>query len=223
MANDILSEQFKNQLRKSLEAKDWKPIDPLKRAVTTASGLALGAAIPFSASKIFSKALPPKLTPALMILMGGLGYAAPTLANNLIKKYENDPQEAEEYMNYIAEKGNTIPTEVLQKISSWAGLKAMGTLTGKVIGFGARAAKDLGRGLFMPLKFPAGTPISERALSYTSKGLAGYGAYKGGQYAIKKSRKPDYTTFLRNQIVSGKIQPGQLNRYELSKVMELGT
>ena len=90
--------------------------------------------------------------------------------------------------------------------------------TAKFIG---RGAKDLLRGITLPV-FKKGMPASERALSISSKTLAGYGAYKVGKHIGRKSWDPNYGTALRNNILSGNINPRELSPGDMNRILEIG-
>ena len=84
------------------------------------------------------------------------------------------------------------------------------------------AAKAVGSSL---LPTPAKAPLGEKIMGVAVKGVAagglGYGTFKGIDN-LKKSNTSDYTTTLRNNILSGRIRPSELNGSELQQVKTLG-
>ena len=71
--------------------------------------------------------------------------------------------------------------------------------------------------------------MSQHVFGTGSKLIAGYGAYKGissGYKAIKRFKTPyatNYTSMLRNNMLAGKIRPGELSYDDTASVQRLGT
>lgn len=93
--------------------------------------------------------------------------------------------------------------------------------------FAARTAGKGGRlwakGIIAPVR--SGT-FGQRAFSVGTKagtmGAAGYGTYKLNQRANLPTSGHDYTTFLRNNILAGKISPNELSPSDMESVRGLG-
>jgi hypothetical protein len=87
---------------------------------------------------------------------------------------------------------------------------------------GLETIKSVGKGL-MPVSKSA--PIGEKIWGGAIKGSAGIGlgigTYKGINY-IRNSQPYNYTNTLRNNILSGSINPSELNSSELNSVKTLG-
>jgi hypothetical protein len=99
---------------------------------------------------------------------------------------------------------------------------------------GVRAAKAVGRGALGGLGLfakglrpvaktaPFGEKVFGVATKATALGGAGVGAYAGHKALTRPQSTANYNTFLRNNILAGRIQPSQLNRQELVAVRKLG-
>lgn len=208
----MLDKVVVDAMDRSMRSKEYKPAG---HGWTALSALTL-AAVP-SINKAIRKR--PILTPRNAVetaIMGGIGFALPKIFNNALEKYKKDPVAGREYLATELSEGRkaalTAPVKAHTLLNKQASL---GSLMARGLKFGAGAAKDLGRGLIMPIN-PKG--IKNKALSWTSKGLVGAGAISAGTYFGKESKKPDYVTYLRNQIVSGKITPDELSESDLESV-----
>lgn len=199
-----VKEPFEKALRKSLEEERYKKYEP-KTLHRLGSAAVIGS-MPAITKFTFGRKLPVPLLPATTT-MTALGYFMPDILKKIIERKSQ------------GDEGPYLPDiDMLRKQSS---LASVGKFTGKAFKFGAKGLKDILKGVTMPV-FKKGMPLSERALSIASKGAAGYGAYKGGKYIAKKSQKPDYHTFLRNQILAGNIKPRQLSQHDMSQVLRRG-
>jgi len=222
MPNKILTEQFEKALERSLESKQWPEVTSAQRVATTAIGAGAGAGIPIGLGKLLGKSSRAKrlLIPSTLAL-GALGFMAPDIVNRLIKTYPTNPALARKYIKKIPKQSEKLISSVLNKTAGWNILTNVGALGGRALKYGAKGALEVGRGLTLPV-FAKGMPVSERALSVASKGLVGYGAFKGGKKLLAPPPPADYITYLRNQILAGNIRPEELNQNELGRVMKRG-
>ena len=201
---------FEDAIKRSLEDREWKPVPAPAYLLT---GAALGS-IPYIMSKFGN---PPANLLGRTIAMAALGLASPVIANQMIKRHQ-EKQDISDIINKMVNASNDI-----QKTSAFGGLKSIGKILGGTAKFTGRGMKELGRGVMMPaFKFKPKTPISDKALSWVSKGLVAGAAYKGGQAFARKTEPRGYTTFLRNQIFAGNIKPAELNEREMKNVVSRG-
>jgi hypothetical protein len=79
------------------------------------------------------------------------------------------------------------------------------------------------RGMFGKMEKPN---LAQKAQRFITRGgtVAGLGAggYAGYKAATAPRSRPDYTTFLRNNLIAGNIQPQELNPQDLQSVRQLG-
>jgi hypothetical protein len=209
---DVLDQKALEYAGRALQERQWEPISPLGVGISTVSSALIPAAlrlalgVPMTPMSVLPKTL----------LFGALGYLAPTIVNQFIKRHNEDPEAAS---RYLAERFALTEQQFGKQASFAKFLTGVGGKTfsgGKFIGKGLG---ELGKGVFMPLN-PKGA--QNKALSWVSKGLMGYGAYKGGKYVAKKLRRPDYVTYLRNQMLAGRISPAELSPGDLESVRSLG-
>jgi hypothetical protein len=164
--------------------------------------------------------------------IGGLvsGLTIPPTVNAIIRAKQNNNSElarkalaASYFPEYdIARK---IKLSLDQPIIDDSIEKQSGIVTGGVGMFGKgvwAAGKRLGKGL-LPTSNKAsfGTKALNVGIKAGAASGLGYGGYKAVQLS-KKNRPPDYNTMLRNNIIAGKINPAELNEYELKAVREMG-
>jgi hypothetical protein len=98
---------------------------------------------------------------------------------------------------------------------------------GKAIGGVAKAGWKTGgafaRGL-LPVSKTA--PLGSRVMGKVSKGIAigglGYGGYKGYQAVTRPVSESNYTTFLRNNILSGNIKADEITDRDKTQINNLG-
>jgi hypothetical protein len=88
--------------------------------------------------------------------------------------------------------------------------------------FGLRAAGAVGRGM---LPYGKGATLGQKVWGTAVKG----GAILGAGYAVKKgisntmnSSKPNYNTFLRNNMLAGNISTDQVNDSDMAQVNKIG-
>lgn len=73
-----------------------------------------------------------------------------------------------------------------------------------------------------PKNAPIRTKIWRGAVKTTAIGGMGYGAYKAQQSLLRPRSRQDYVTFLRNNILAGKISPEELSLHDMESVKRLG-
>jgi len=147
---------------------------------------------------------------------------------NAIARSNADPSKKPEAINKIKEMHG-----FLKKAAFW------GALAGAARGIGS-VGKGIGYGL-LPMgkgKFSTGvrksfgftnTPtLSHKAFGLAVKGGAGYGLYRGGKAVydtVKRNTDTgagEYTTMLRNNMLSGNIQPNELSVEDMESVRQRG-
>ena len=211
LIGNINKPYFERKLKESIESKDWGNMHPL---MYVAPAAVMGS-IPIAVSKVFKVKSPGGIIPAT-VAMTALGIASSVMGNRMIKG-KRDHNLYDENLNAVLDAGG------IPKQASWSSIGAIGKLMGGAGKFIWGGTKELGRGLAMPiLKHPKGTKLSDKALSLVSKGAVGYGLYKGTQAIKKKTIKPGYTQFLRNQILAGNINPNEVSSGQMRRVVELG-
>ena len=112
-----------------------------------------------------------------------------------------------------------------------AALFAIGRYALKGLGMAATGAskaiyqggKLFGRGMLPTAKSaPVGQKIFGGATKVVGLGALGYGGYKAHEAINKPRSSQNYTTHLRNNLLAGRIRPGQLSGSELRSVKTLG-
>jgi len=169
-----------------------------------------------------------------------VAWNAPRVHNAYLKYVQGkagfeEPQEA--YNKLIEEQANTVGafTPINKKASLLSTANRIGSGLGTGIGkafTGTR--KFIGKGIVgTPKIVPTASGGMRRTFGgglYTwgTRGavgaLGGTGAFKGYQLLQSKRKLSgkNYTTFLRNNILSGNIQPNQLSQNDLISVRKLG-
>lgn len=199
----VIDDIFLKEFMKSLENTEKKPISPEHTAISIASAAAAPSLIRLMIGAPFTKSLIPAT-----LLMGGLGYAIPTLYNRSLTK--ENPNE------YMVEKAKQIIA--MPELSKTSGLGSALATAGK---FALKGTRDILKASVAPV-FKKGMPLGERALSIGSKALLGYGAYKAGAGVYNKYiRKPDYTDYLRNQIVAGNVKPEEVSTGDIESIRKI--
>lgn len=165
-------------------------------------------------NKKYAKGLVPLITSALM---GGVqGYYYPEIRNAYINYFKHkDEERLKKEINPYIRRPNYIGKKALEvgefyKTSSW--LKPItNTLS--------TAAKTLGSGL----KFGGNPNTGEKIWRWTVKGGLGAGtAYGGYQVFGRPTSGSNYTTFLRNNLLSGNISANEVSPSDQQKVNALG-
>lgn len=162
----------------------------------------------------------------------GVGYFSPDQIEMIKRevKGEVSPEKVKEY--------NKIPDEIDKKLFRetkeiselysplFKKQSSLGGVIGGTAGFlGRNLVKAPGRlwGATFPGK---GANLGRRVLGRTMKtGLVGgalYGGYKGYQRLSAPKSGGNYTTFLRNQVLAGNVQPDELSQQDLVSVRKLG-
>ena len=197
--NPILDDKALEYADQALRENEWAPIGNGTKAMIAA----IMGMVPMATALIAGRRFSPSLI-APSLALGAAGYAIPSLVNDAIGKYKDNPDEGRAFLESGFDRIN------MQKTSG-IGSKAL-----KYIGQGGY---DFARGIIAPIK---GKTMGETALSVASKAVAGYGALQAGKYVYNKSRKPNYVNYLRNQVLAGNIKPEELNQYDLDSVKNLG-
>lgn len=216
--------------------KVTKPTDEIKEPTgkERAFHSLVGGLTSITVAPLLSKLLRQKVNrPLLLANTAGsmaLGYFSPDIANIIRKEVRGDIEESEsrklisDYNSHVLHAEDRakelsdffkerINSGDLKKESSIAGAISKGV--SKVPGFAFKRTfpgKDAG--------------AISRYVGYGLKtGIVGGGSYLGykGYRKFKKPNfKPNYTTFLRNNVISGNIKPSELSRNDMVAVRRLG-
>jgi len=198
----------------------------------------VGAAIAASPMLLRKKKFKDVKIPMAAFGLGGvpLGWNLPRTHNKYLeyvqgKATKSDAQEA--YTKLVEEESdvrkrspilfNQKKRSLLKKEAKFLSVAA--NLTSKTVkstlGGAAATAKGIGRGVMGS----PGTSKLQRVVSRGSVGILGAAGAVGGVGAIRSRRRlsgNNYTTFLRNNILAGNIQPAQLSQQDLVSVRRLG-
>jgi uncharacterized membrane protein YebE (DUF533 family) len=102
-------------------------------------------------------------------------------------------------------------------------LPFLGRAAGTVAKTGWKAGGSFAKGL-LPVSKTA--PLGSRIMGKISKGVAigglGYGGYKGYQAVTRPVSGSNYTTFLRNNILSGNINANEITDRDKTQINNLG-
>lgn len=156
------------------------------------------------------------------------GAYGPDIKNAIIRS-KQDPSQKDEALRVIR-LARSKSTVGLEKKAFWGSLARGGLTAAKTVGYGMLPMGKgkfgrFGRGLFGI----TGTPtLAHRAWGLGVKAGVGTGAFYGGRAAYRKiksemnPRSGEYTTFLRNNMLAGKIQPSELSLPDMESVRRLG-
>lgn len=161
--------------------------------------------------------------PSTIIPSAAAGYFTLPLMHKLKKDQdESGDNLMKKQSNYKELLKDFIIDERMEKNSSIGHfLKAIGKGAFKTTKTGLKEGL---KGLKAPMPWKKGMSLGDRALSFGTKGLAGYGTYKGakGLYKAHNPTPHDYHTHLRNNILAGNLQPEQIPQRNMRIVMERG-
>jgi hypothetical protein len=203
------------------------PMSPLLGAGVGAAGAGLTAA---ALSPLLRNSRT-RITPALVVsgLLGGaaVGAAMPLMFQKarLQRLGEISEEEAMMAINDAVNKDLTeTPMEPLEKSAGSITLEAL-RFAGKALRYGGVGAGLAGKTLWQGVR--GGGNLPERAWSLVARGGVtgglGYGAYRGAR-SLAEAPKPraTYATMLRNNIISGRLGPGNLSQTDLVNVRKMG-
>lgn len=164
---------------------------------------------------------------------GAWGAFNQDLRNSVIqaKKDPSKQSDATKILRAMTNAQRQVPTSI-DKVAFWGGI-ARGTVA---------AGKATAGGLAMNFGKPGGTvarkffgmakdapfTASQRLFGLGATGGALYGGFKGGQaiYNLRKKHmtpyQTNYTAMLRNNMLAGNIQPGELSQEDIASVQRLG-
>ena len=230
--NKIHSGVVYDKLRKLDDGKEIKEVTSKDKLIWSALGGLMGLAISGGVSKVlkYNKATSIPMMMGMTGLGIGAGYSASDFENT-VKKHNvgliSDEDAKKEVLrlkhpgdytyNSLSDLGSTF----VSPMNKEAGI------IGSTLGFIGKASVKVpfkfGQGLF---NRGATTKWGQKALTYSSRGVAAggmiYGGYKGIQ-ALKEQRSgSDYTTHLRNNLLKGSIKPENLGQQDLIAVRKLG-
>jgi len=215
--------------------KQFGPVpDQAKWAIAS-----LLASMPFLTRKfILRTPINPMIDIPLAVASAAFGYSAPSLFNRYMEQKKTNPASAaafledveKQQMNKMREAVTADPIkssidEIVAQFKSKDPTQKYASLagTGSMLLRGGKGALNLGydvaRGFVAPLR---GKTARETALSIGSKAVLATGLYGTGKYIAKKARPPNYVTSLRNNILSGRLKPGELAPEDLAAVQKLG-
>jgi hypothetical protein len=224
--NDILTQDTEKQ---------FGPVpDKAKWAIAS-----LLASMPFLTRKfILRTPINPMLDIPLAVASAAFGYSAPSLFNRYMEQKKTNPASAaafledveKQQMDKMREAVMADPIkgpidEIVAQFRSKDPTQKTASLAGTANIFlkGGKGALNLGydiaRGVVAPLK---GKTTRATALSIGSKAILGAGLYGTGKYIAKKARPPNYVTSLRNNILAGRLKPGELAPEDLAAVQKMG-
>jgi len=142
-----------------------------------------------------------------------------------MKEYEKQ-FDVPEYDSFNKSAAMRMPGRNLFKMLSGAGGAAVHTA--KTVGYGLlpMGKGKLGRASMKLVGRTKPFPLSHKVYGTAVKATALTGGFLGGRSVYRKIKgsgyKEDYTTFLRNNLLAGKIRPEELNTKEMEEVRELG-
>lgn len=213
-----------------------KPTDKIKD-VTTKDRIRhsmLSGLISLAANPILSKIIARNKKISVPLLLANTaasaatGYFTPDIANIIRREVRGDisKKEAKKLIRDLEEPSRKTFKETKEISELYGGLKKQSSVVGKTLGFARKGISGAGSLLWKGM-FPGRNPsFGRKALSFgvRSGALAGagYGTYKGVRYLSGPRSGSNYTTFLRNQLLAGNIQPGELSQRDLVSVRRLG-
>jgi hypothetical protein len=201
---------------------------------TAAVGLALHRMIP-----TIRKSLTYPRIGAASLATGVAGYFAPSIINQYVaKRDEGNKKGADSFLRQRDAKSLSYALSVqqsadqhLSNLNKTAAALPIGSAFGSVMKGMAtgvsNAARWSGRQYWRGLR---GTGNKDNFLKSTRSfavragtlGAVGYGGYKAHQAIAAPRSGQNYTTYLRNQMLTGNVQPGQVDTQDLTKVRDLG-
>lgn len=224
-AEDALRIAYKNIINPAGEKRN-SPVSnrlataALSGALTTGFTIGISKALHAMAPKIFSGKISAPATAVGALSAATLGYFHDNLRNATLDFHQHkDDAKLKKAMAPYHFSSNNLgkrSQEVIDTFTKSAGL-------GKVIGNTfSTAAKTIGGGL----KFGGNPTRGEKMTRFVTKGTALVGLAYGGSKAYHGVTAPrsesNYTTFLRNNIVSGGISPNEITDREKTDINELG-
>jgi len=231
---------FESNISRSIAKSFAKPTDEIKdptlkdRLIHSALGGIAGVAIAGGLSGIFkSKFLTPLNLAGIASAMTS-GYFIPDIVNTIREEVKGDktPGESTRLIRELEEPSRKASRETEDIAKLYSGIFKKSSFIGgaKNIVYGGikGTAGLLGKGLFprTGIKDGVKTPFSRKILSYGVRGGAlagaGYGGYKGIKHLNAPISGNNYTTFLRNQILAGNVNQGELSQRDLVAVRKLG-
>lgn len=172
---------------------------------------------------------------AASLAAGIVGYTTPSVINQYISTHnERGEKEADKFLRQRDSKTLSYASNIRQSADEHLGKfaamplgKAFGNaVKGVTTGIGDAA----GWGASQYWKGIMGTGNKGNFIKSTRSfaaragtlGAVGYGGYKAHQAITAPRSGQNYTTYLRNQMLTGNVQPGQVDTQDLTKVRDLG-
>jgi len=218
----LRNEIYKKIIKPDDEKKD---VDFKSRMIMAGlTGLSTGVAA-YGISKILKRKLTPGLLTAGALSSATAGYFYPDIRNKIIDyhTHKNNERLKEELKDIIHSeknifnKSNEVSGVINDSMSKQAGGLIRDTLHGV-----SSAGKGFTKALFAGKNAKGWNQVK----SYAAKGVAlgglGYAGYRGYKAMKAPMSESNYTTFLRNNVLSGKISTDELPNNDLRKVNELG-
>lgn len=185
-------------------------------------------------SKIFKRKTSLPLYLANAAAGAATGYFTPDVANifNAEARGDIDKQEAKRLLRTLDKSSIKAFDETKEVAELYGGINKKAAFVKSVKNIAVKGAKGTGgllwKGMFPRYKILEGakTPFRRKVLSFGVRGGAlagaGYGAFKGVQQINAPRSGQNYTTFLRNQMLAGNVQPEELSQRDLISVRKLG-
>lgn len=222
---------YKKVIKPDEEKKEVSVKNRLIRAGLT--GMLTGG-LGYGMSALYHKRIPMKYLIPASLSTATAAYFFPEHRNAVIDyhKHKDDKILKEDLKKYIM-KEDDISNRSKGVVSSIKNIHEMSKQSsvlpflGKAVGSVAGAAGKVGGGFFKGLTPVAKTaPFSHKVRGIASKGIAltglGIGAYKGYQHVTRPTSEGNYTTFLRNNILSGNINANEITDRDKSQINDLG-
>jgi len=218
----LRKEIYKKIIKPDEEKKDYN----VKERLLIAGLAGLGTTVVTSGiSKLLNKKsgnIPLSLIIPFSLSAATAGYFHPELRNATIDFHKNKDKEKlkEELKNVIFSEKNTYNkgTEILNSINKTGMLKQSGLLGNTV--------STIGKTVWGGLKFGGNPTGGQKVTRFITKGVAlgglGYGGYKLHSSITRPRSTSNYTTFLRNNILSGNISGNEITENEKKQINELG-
>jgi hypothetical protein len=231
----LLREIYKKSIKPGEEKKDEPITSRLLRAGLV--GLAT-AGTTYGISSLLHKNKDKRI-PIKYLIPGALmtataGYFFPEHRNEIIDYHQHkDDKLLKENLSKLNNSERNIynrSNEVIDSIKNTIEMSKQSSILpflGRAAGAVVNTAGRVGSGFVKGLAPVAKTaPIGQKVRGIASKGVAltglGIGAYKGYQAVSRPVSEGNYTTFLRNNILSGNINANEITDRDKSQINNLG-
>lgn len=240
-AIDVESDISYRGIKSRLKDGEIKEVSQKDKLIWAALGGLLGLGGSIITPKIIpalAKALPKgrfpfPVTAAITGSSASLGYFSPDMQNLAMRDKAGliSSEEAEDINRSYGRIQHGITDRVyrspLSNIDNDSIEKSASTFLGTVASGLVTGTKKTSKALWHGLKYsPQKRTLPGTAWSYAVKGGAAggaiYGAHRARKSLYKKRSGSNYTTFLRNNVLAGHVQPSELSRSDMVSVKKLG-